>query len=184
MTEPTTDQHIYNAIEAMLFASGTGLTLEQIASVLGMPHPQAKFYIDTLARIYQSKNRGLRLTHTANTYELSTNPHYGNYLSRLNQKTITQLSKAQIETLAVVAYQQPITRQTIEQIRGVDSSHAVNKLLEHGLVADSGRLEVVGRPVVFVTTDLFLRQFGIQDLAGLPHLDTFKNLSLNLVTEV
>jgi len=180
MTERTPEENksIFNAVEAMLFASGTGLTLEQIALGLDMPQLEAKFFVDALARIYQDKDRGLRLTAIGEVYQLSTNPHCGNYLNRVNQKTITNLTRAQIETLAVIAYQQPVTRQAIEQIRGVDSSHAVNKLLEYDLVVDNGRLDVIGRPMVFVTTDQFLRQFGIACVSELPNIDEFKNLVL------
>lgn len=186
MTESHTandNKVIYNAIEAMLFASGTGLSLEQLALALDMPQLEAKFFVDSLARVYQTKDRGLRLTSIGGTYQLATNPTCGSYLSKINQKTITELTKAQIETLAVIAYQQPVTRQAIEQIRGVDSSHAVNKLVEYELIIDSGRLDVIGRPMVFVTTDQFLRQFGIANLSELPNIDDFKSMVFDTTSQ-
>lgn len=168
---------VFSAIEAMLFASGSGLSLEQISVGLDKPVPEIKLFLEELTQIYEKKKRGIKIISVGENYQMATNQEYGEYLKRVNQKTIKNLTKAQIETLSVIAYKQPATKQDIEQVRGVDSTHPINKLLEYELIVDNGRLDTPGRPILFITTDEFLRQFGMSNISDLPNIDMIKNLN-------
>jgi segregation and condensation protein B len=162
---------IEKILEAVLFSYGEGLTLEKIAKGLNIHLIEAQTAIDKLAQKYRLENRGMQIVCVGNVYQMATNPTYSEYIENFVPKRNLSLTKAQLEVLAIIAYKQPVTKGDIEQIRGVDCSNIVNRLLEHNLVEESGRLQAPGRPILFVTTAEFLRHFGISSVNELPVLE-------------
>lgn len=156
-------------IEAVLFSIGEAVDRERIAQALELD-------VDTVVRIihnmmdkYDSADRGIRIIEIENAFQMCTKSDYYDTLIKvvnIPQKHI--LTDVLLETLSIVAYKQPITRQEIEAIRGVSCVHAVNKLVEYNLIKEVGRLDAVGRPILFGTTDDFLRSFGVQSTDELP----------------
>ena len=125
---------------------------------------------------YEDENRGIRLISINGAYQLVTKSENSDYIQKLLKKNKRHsLSQASIESLAIIAYKQPITRIDIDEIRGVKSESAIQKLVEKGLIKDIGRLEVPGRPILYGTTDEFLRQFGLETLKELPSLDLYND---------
>lgn len=165
---------IKSAIEAMLFASGEPLALRDICSHLGMEQPLVEKIIKEMIEDYKADCRGIMIINVNNMYQFVTKPENADYLQRLLKKNRRQsLSQASIESLAIIAYKQPITRIDIDEIRGVKSESALQKLVDKNLIVEVGRLEVPGRPILYGTTDEFLRQFGLQTLRELPSLDLY-----------
>lgn len=161
-------------VEALLFASGDPLELKDIASHLEVSENYAKDVIDELEEDYKFIERGIKLISINGAYQLATKNEYSDYIQKLLKKNKRQsLSQASLESLAIIAYKQPITRIDIDEIRGVKSESAIQKLVERDLIKDVGRLEVPGRPILYGTTEEFLRQFGLQGLNELPSLDLF-----------
>lgn len=161
-------------IEAMLFVSGEPLSLRDIAINL---EETPKYIEEVLAELmldYEVENRGIKLISINGNYQLVTKAEHSEYIQKLLKKNKRQsLSQASLESLAIVAYKQPITRVDIDEIRGVKSDSAIQRLIEKELIREVGRLEVPGRPILYGTTENFLRQFGLQDLKELPSLDLF-----------
>ena len=161
-------------IEAMLFVSGEPLTLREIAINLEATPKYVEEVIVDLMKDYEVEERGIKLILLNDGYQLVTKAEHSDYIQKLLKKNKRQsLSQASLESLAIVAYKQPITRIDIDEIRGVKSDSAIQRLLEKGLIKDVGRLEVPGRPILYGTSQEFLRQFGLQDLKELPSLDLF-----------
>jgi len=155
-------------LEAMLFASPESVPLEKLADVLGCDIPMVRNLLTRMAETYAANNSGIQLSEVDGAYRLCTNPEYYPAVQRLLQKKSRNvLSQAMLETLAVIAYKQPITRGAIEGIRGVNSDYSVNKLLEHGLVTEMGRLEAPGRPLLFGTSEEFLLFYGLRNIEEL-----------------
>lgn len=162
------------AIEAMLFVSGEPLTLREIAINLELTPKYVEDVLKELMESYNEKERGIKLINIDGAYQLVTKPEYSSYIQKLLKKNKRQsLSQASLESLAIVAYKQPITRIDIDEIRGVKSESAIQRLIEKDLIKEVGRLEVPGRPILYGTTEEFLRQFGLGDLKELPSLDLF-----------
>lgn len=162
------------AIEAMLFVSGEPLTLREIAINLELTPKYVEDLLKELMESYNEKERGIKLINIDGAYQLVTKPEYSSYIQKLLKKNKRQsLSQASLESLAIVAYKQPITRIDIDEIRGVKSESAIQRLIEKDLIKEVGRLEVPGRPILYGTTEEFLRQFGLGDLKELPSLDLF-----------
>lgn len=162
------------AIEAMLFVSGEPLTLREIAINLELTPKYVEDLLKELMESYNDKERGIKLINIDGAYQLVTKPEYSSYIQKLLKKNKRQsLSQASLESLAIVAYKQPITRIDIDEIRGVKSESAIQRLIEKDLIKEVGRLEVPGRPILYGTTEEFLRQFGLGDLKELPSLDLF-----------
>ena len=160
------------AIEALLFASSepiTRTTLVQIIKDLyDVPEQWIERAFEKYAEETQKNTRGIELVEIAGGYVLRTKPHLKPLIDRMRLgRTKEKLSAAQLETLACIAFRQPITRQEIEAIRGVDSSASVSNLLERKLIEPAGRKEVLGRPVMYQTTPFFLKHFGLKDLGAL-----------------
>ena len=154
------------ALEAILFAAGDSVETERIAKVLGAEPWDVRQAAEQLAREYEENGRGFRLARMENRLQLVTA-----VVSRtLEKRAQPKLSPTALEVLAIVAYYQPVTRSYIEQLRGADSSYTVALLSERGLIAPCGRLEAPGRPVLFGTTDQFLRVVGISSIEELPPL--------------
>ena len=157
------------AIEAILFATGNSVKLERLAEVLELNEEELNAAIETLKERYASNDRGICLTELEDAIQLGTKGEYYEYLIKLakNHKRMT-LSDTVIETLSIIAYKQPVTRAEIERIRGVSCDHAVNRLLEYDLIEEVGRLDAPGKPLLFGTTEQFLRSFGVRSIQELP----------------
>lgn len=159
-------------IEGLLFISGDeGLELKQIAEVLDLMQNEVLALLEEMKREYQAQNRGLQIIEVAGTYQLATKPEHAPYFEKLaSSPTQSTLSQAALETLAIIAYQQPITRSEVEEIRGVKSEKALNTLLSKSLIKEVGRKEGAGRPILYGTTKEFLDYFGLNSLDDLPPL--------------
>ncbi len=162
---------LISAIEAVLFAAGDSVPLARLSLVLSVGEEEIARGVEELQERYAGEKRGMRILRLDNKAQMCSAPEYAGYISAcLEQRKPPMLSPAALETLAVVAYFQPVTRAYIEQVRGVDSSYSVGMLAERGLIEECGRLEVPGRPAVFRTTDAFLRTMGVSSLSELPPL--------------
>ena len=160
-----------SAIEAILFAAGDSVPLARLSLVLGVSEQDVETSVKMLQESYTQQQRGMRILRLEDKVQMCSAPEYASFISKtLEQRKPPVLSQPALETLAVVAYFQPVTRAYIEQVRGVDSSYTVGVLNERGLIEECGRLEVPGRPVLFRTTDVFLRTMGISSLDELPEL--------------
>ena len=165
-----------SVIEAMLFVSGEPLTLREIAVNLEETPKYIEGLLSEMMLDYEVENRGIKLILINGGYQLVTKAEHSDYIQRLLKKNKRQsLSQASLESLAIVAYKQPITRIDIDEIRGVKSESALQRLVERSLIREVGRLEVPGRPILYGTTDEFLRQFGLKNLKELPSLDLYED---------
>ena len=172
--ETSIKKKIKSAIEAMLFASGEPLALKDLSSHLEIDSKLVEAIVDEMVEEYKEESRGITLISINGAYQLVTKAENSDYIQKLLKKNRKQsLSQASIESLAIIAYKQPITRIDIDEIRGVKSESALQKLVEKNLIKDVGRLEVPGRPILYGTTDEFLRQFGLKNLKELPSLDLY-----------
>ena len=157
------------AIEAILFASGDGVTLEELANALEIDISEVKRQINELEDDYVKQQRGIRLAYVEDKIQLCSNPKYFFVISKVVQKPKEyKLSNVALETLAIIAYKQPVTKADVEQIRGVKSDYAINQLVEYKLVEERGRLQAPGKPLLFGTTEDFLRGFGLKSIEELP----------------
>ena len=157
--------------EALLFASGGVVTLEEICLVLKVKKNEAEAVMNRLTAKYEKRKGGIILRKINNGFQLSSNPDYYDDLCVYFQETATgNLSKAAMETLTIIGYNQPVTRAGIEMVRGVNSDGVLAKLVERGLVAECGKADSPGRPTLYGTTDLFLKSLGISNLNELPDI--------------
>lgn len=162
---------ISSAIEAILFAAGDSIPIDRLSLILGTPEDEVSLIARELAEKYEREGRGMRVLRLDDRLQMCSAPEYAPYITRaLEQRKPPMLSQPALETLAVVAYFQPVTRAYIDQVRGVDSSYTVGVLAESGLIEVCGKLDVPGRPSLFRTTDVFLRTMGIEKLSELPPL--------------
>ena len=164
-------KNIEGAIEAILFAAGYPVKYTKIAEVLGLDLRNTKTLIEHMSSEYNSEKskRGIYLLTFEDTCQLCTKEPYAPYIREaLGIKRGGNLSASSMEVLAVVAYNQPVTRTFVDKVRGVDSSYAVNSLIDKGLIEACGRLDAPGRPMLYATTDKFLRVFGLSSLSELP----------------
>lgn len=158
-------------IEAVLFAHGDPITPEKLSEASGIDVETTVKLIDQLERRYNVQESGLQIIRLNNGFQITTRSEYASYIkSALETRKQQPLSQAAMETLSIVAYNQPVTKSFVEQVRGIDSSSVVNTLVERDLLEEAGRLDLPGRPVAYRTTDTFLRCFGISSLAELPPL--------------
>lgn len=159
------------AVEAMLFAYAEPVTAARLAEVLGVEEEVVTRLLYALRDDYEAPDRGLTLLQLEDRWQLATKTAYASPIKDLmDTRRNTPLSPAALEVLAIIAYNQPVSRSFIEQVRGVDSSSTVQTLMQKGLIEEAGRLDLPGRPVAFRTTDVFLRTFGISSLSELPPL--------------
>ncbi len=162
-------KNINAAIEAILFACGEPLAVERLASALSLSVEETEQAIGELEKHYQDESRGLSLIRLDQAVQLCTKPVYGDLIRAiLEVKRNAPLSQAALEVLAVVAYNQPVTKAFVEQIRGVDCSGVMTSLVNKGLIEERGRLELPGRPLLYGTTPDFLRCMGVSTLEELP----------------
>jgi segregation and condensation protein B len=160
------------ALEAVLFASGEPVPVERLAEVLEADRPAVLKILSRMADRINSEEGGVMLLQVGDCYQFATRPEYAGYIRRaLDLKRNMPLSQAALEVLAIVAYNQPVTRGYVEQVRGVDSSGVICLLTEKGLIEERGRLDAPGRPLLYGTTPNFLRCFGLRSLSELPRVD-------------
>ncbi len=169
-----TAQEIEQAIEAILFAAGYPMRYDKLAEVLGLSVKDIKTMVRQMSERFTEENthHGIQLLMYPTACQLTTKEQYAPYIREaLGIRRGGNLSASSMEVLAVVAYNQPVTRSFVDLVRGVDSSYAVNSLLDKGLIEAAGRLDAPGRPMLYVTTDKFLRVFGINSLDELPETE-------------
>lgn len=175
------------AIEALLFTMGEAVSAEAIGAAIGHDKETVIKITRHLMDRYRNEKRGIRIIELDGSFQMCTSPEMYDYVIRLTHEPKKQvLTDVMLETLAIVAYKQPVTRSEIEQIRGVSCSHAINKLLEYGLITEAGRLNAPGRPILFATTEDFLRTFGVQSVDSLPSVspEEMENLKTEAEEEV
>jgi len=170
----TTAQEISQAIEAILFAAGYPMRYDKLAELLSLSVKDVKTMVREMSEHFlkEDTHHGIQLLMYPTTCQLTTKEKYAPYIREaLGIRRGGNLSASSMEVLAVVAYNQPVTRSFVDLVRGVDSSYAVNSLLDKGLIEAAGRLDAPGRPMLYVTTDKFLRVFGINSLDELPETE-------------
>ena len=163
------------AIEAILFTMGESVELSQIADAIQQDKETTRKIIQNMMDKYQKKDRGIQIIELEQSYQLCSKKEYYECLIRLAMHPKKPaLTDVMLETLSIIAYKQPITKLEIEKIRGVKSDHAVNKLIEYDLVTEIGRLNAPGKPILFGTTEEFLRRFSVQSVEELPSINPEK----------
>ena len=168
-------KNIEGAIEAILYAAGYPVKYAKIAEVLGLDERNTRTIIEHMSEEFNSdkSKRGIHLLTFEDTCQFCTKEQYAPYIREaLGIRRGGNLSASSMEVLAVIAYNQPVTRSFVDQVRGVDSSYAFNSLIDKGLIEACGRLDAPGRPMLYVTTEKFLRVFGLQSLSELPATET------------
>lgn len=161
-------------IESLLFVSKEPLTLKTLSNIIEIPENEIKTLVDELFEEYNSREHGINISIVANGFQMHTRPEFAPYIEKLYKPQNSYgLSRAALETLAIIAYKQPITRAEIEAIRGVKADSSIGTLVEKNLIKEVGRKEGPGRPVLFGTTDSFLKYFGLRNISELPDPDKF-----------
>lgn len=165
-------EKLQSAIEAILFTMGDSVEIGRLAAAIGHDEETTRKIIHNMMDKYESEDRGIKIIELDGAFQLCTKKEMYEYLIRVaKQPKRYVLTDVLLETLSIIAYKQPVTKLEIEKIRGVKSDHAVNKLVEYGLVEETGRLDAPGRPLLFGTTEEFLRRFSVHSLDDLPVLD-------------
>ncbi|MBQ2577636.1 MAG: SMC-Scp complex subunit ScpB [Lachnospiraceae bacterium] len=164
-------QQIRQAVEGVLFTMGGAVSVDKMATALEVDPSDIRTACDELATEYKESGRGISIVRFEDSYQMCTSKETYPYLIRIaKQPKKVALTDVLLETLSIIAYRQPVTKAAIEKIRGVSSDHAVNKLVEYELVEEVGRMDAPGRPMLFGTTEQFLRSFGVNSLSDLPSL--------------
>ncbi len=188
MTEPITDiNEMKKTVEAVLFAAGHPLTYEKISKLFDLTPKKTKDFIVELAKEYNSADRAIIMLAMDDCAQLCTKQEYLPQIKEaLDIRRGGNLSNSSIETLAIIAYNQPVTRTYVDTVRGVDSTYAVNNLLDKGLIEPKGRVDAPGRPMLYGTTPDFLRVFGINSISELPDVSeighiaaSFENMTID-----
>ncbi|PIV55276.1 SMC-Scp complex subunit ScpB [Candidatus Desantisbacteria bacterium CG_4_10_14_0_8_um_filter_48_22] len=166
-----------SVIESLLFVSDSPLTPERIGKLIGITPEEARKLASELIQEYDSRGHSFKIVEIAEGYQMCTRHEYAPWIKMLYaSKNLAKLSKQSLETLAIIAYRQPITRAEIEALRGLDTSGVLHGLLEKKLVKIAGRKKVLGRPLLYRTTDEFLVYFGLKDLSDLPKVEELRGL--------
>ena len=160
-------------IEGLLYVQGDlGLTINQIEDILEIPEEEAKRLVLNLKNYYEENNRGLRINYLGNTIKLTTKEEHQKYYQKLLESpSSNNLSESALEVLAIIAYNEPITRGDLEKLRGVDSTYVLRRLLAKGLIKECGKSDLPGRPILYKTTDDFLDYFGLASIKDLPNIE-------------
>ena len=160
-------------IEGLLYVQGDlGLTINQIEDILEIPEEEAKRLVLNLKNYYEENNRGLRINYLGNTIKLTTKEEHQKYYQKLLESpSSNNLSESALEVLAIIAYNEPITRGDLEELRGVDSTYVLRRLLAKGLIKECGKSDLPGRPILYKTTDDFLDYFGLASIKDLPNIE-------------
>ena len=168
---------IKEIIKALLFAWGDPLDIKTISDICELDIEEIERAIEELRSEMDSSNDGLKIIRMNSSYQLISRDIYFDYVKKLlSEKPKNNLSNASIETLSIIAYKQPVTKMQIEKIRSVKSDGPVNTLLDRGLIEEVGRLDTPGKPILYGTSDIFLRSFGIEDLSELPDINRDINI--------
>ncbi|MGN0382846.1 MAG: SMC-Scp complex subunit ScpB [Eubacterium sp.] len=181
------NKRVQAIIEAILFTMGESVELDKISAALEMDNDEVRDIIMKMKEQYNDESRGIRIIELENSFQISTKPELYEYLIKIAKQPRKQvMTDVLLETLSIIAYKQPITKAEIERIRGVKCDHAVNKLIEYELVTELGRLETPGRPLVFGTTEEFLRRFGVDSIENLPDisLDKMEDFKMEAEEEI
>ena len=164
-------------IEAIMFSYAEPISIKELRDIINpeLDSREIEIMLNNLINEYIDNNRGIQIIKLEDKYQMCTNKVYSDYIKKLlepqKKKTITQ---ATLETLTIVAYKQPITKVEIDEIRGVKSDKAMSTLIEYGLIKEAGRLNKIGKPILYKTTDEFLRLFNIEKLEDLPNIESFE----------
>ncbi|AKX94139.1 SMC-Scp complex subunit ScpB [Neomoorella thermoacetica] len=159
------------ALECLLFVAGGPVSVDSLAACLGVKPGDVDELAAELQELYAREERGLQIRAVAGGYQMCTRPEFASYCEALLRPELPALSRAALETLAIIAYRQPVTRTEMEYIRGVKVDGVLNTLISRGLVQEVGRKEAPGRPILYGTTPKFLEFFGLKDLKELPPLE-------------
>lgn len=166
------EREIMGLIESVLFVSGDAVPIKKIAEFLDMDVRNARKLLEKLIDVFNFERRGLQVIKVNDCYQLATRPEYGEYIEGFFGADEKQtLSQAVLETLSIIAYRQPITRMDIELIRGVKCEYAISVLINRNLIKEVGRMDTPGKPILYGTTDVFLKSFGLSSLEELPLLE-------------
>ena len=175
------DDEMIEVIEAVLFAAGYPVEIAKLSEILSLSTDKVKGFLSEMKNRYDNDYRGIQIVFLGNSVQLCTKEKYEPYIMQaLGIKQRGKLSSASLETLAIIAYNQPVTKVIIDQIRGSDSGYSISVLLEKNLIDISGKLDVPGRPNLYSTTKDFLRVFGISDLSELPKLSDNEEQQLRI----
>lgn len=167
-------RRIESIIEAVLFASGDAISIDKLCEIIDVDRNTLQSVIARLCDDMDFNKRGIKIIKVGDKYQMATRGEFSEYIQKIVEpRKRNPLSKASLEVLAIIAYKQPVTRTTIENIRGVNSDNSVSRLLELGLIEETGKLDAPGRPALFGTTDEFLRSFAIGSVSELPPIDEF-----------
>ena len=158
------------ALEAVLFMAAEPISAAELAEILDVTSVEVDGFCRELAALFDG--RGVQVARVAGGYQVATRSEYGPYVAKLHKPERFRLSRAALETLAIVAYRQPVTRPEVEAIRGVNSDSAIDTLTQYALICEAGRKETPGRPMLYRTTDNFLGHFGLNSVDDLPRIDT------------
>lgn len=169
------EKKVMAIIEAVLFAMGDSVELQKLVHVLELSEKEIRAVIANMNDKYEKEDRGIYIAELENSFQLCTKPELYEYLIKIAKAPRKYvMSDTLLETLSIIAYKQPVTRLEVEKIRGVNCDHAINRLIEFNLVEELGRLDAPGRPLLFGTTEEFLRTFGVKSIGDLPILDSDK----------
>lgn len=174
----------FNAAEALLFVSGEPVSIPRFSEIMEIPEAEIEELMTEMINEYNYQRRGMKLVRLENAFQLVTRSEYFDYVVKMvtsGQRKV--LSPAVLEVLSVIAYNQPVTKAAIEHVRGVDSSYSISRLLERNLIEQRGRLDLPGRPLLYGTTDEFLRCFGLESIKDLPRLDENAESVINMLKD-
>lgn len=175
--EINNNQNLLAVLEGLLFVMGDdGLSIEQVMDILEINDEEAKLLIKNLRELYEDKNRGLRIDFLGNKLKLTTKREHKDYYKKLVENKETNfLSQSALETLAIIAYNEPITRIQVDEVRGISSAQMIRKLVAKGLVKEARRSDLPGHPILYETTNEFLDYFGLSTIKDLPDIKKFIN---------
>lgn len=173
------NQNYISIIESLLFTWGEPLSIKKIAEVIDCSYNDTKQYLLDMQEKYKEKESGLQLVEINNSFQLATKRENHSYIEKLCKRSKSKgLSQATVEVMAIIAYQQPITKMAIESVRGVSSERALRTLLDRELIEVKGKLDQIGKPVIYGTTEVFLKCFGFKSIKELPVISEFQQLNM------
>lgn len=178
------DKKIMSIIEGILFAWSEPVSPEDLSFAMDLPIEEIKDTLDFMVEGYKDEDRGLRLIRVQGSYQLNTKPENYDYISKfVSNKNKKSLSNASLETLAIIAYKQPVTKVEVESIRGVKCDSTIRGLVDMGLIRVAGQLDKIGKPNIYETTDEFLKKVGIPDINQLPKIEKDMQISMDFMEE-
>ena len=167
------NQNLIPALEAILFSIGEPVSKKRISEILDIDEEQIDSIIDKIIEKFSDNNSGIKIIKLKDKYQMCSKSEYSQYIRQLlNINNNSSLSSSAMEVLAVIAYNQPVTKSFIENIRGISCARIINNLIDKGLIKEKGRLDIPGKPIIYETTDNFLRCFGISSIEELPKPET------------